>query len=276
MMSTKRIDLNKIERISNEKEEKRMDVSNEILVSVIIPVYNAERYLKTCLNTIISQTYKNLEIICVNDGSTDHSLDILELFAKKDKRIKIINQNNSGPAAARNAALKCARGDYISFVDADDFLQYNAYEILVECALQEEKWDLIIFGGNVVGERNDYISDVLTTKFNTYRDCKPGEVIFREKAAKPFIWLHFIKKELLVNPTTLYFDESFDLGEDQLFLFGYVPRAKNVMVIDQKLYNYRINQNASLMQLYRNRRVKKTEMHFSIVDEVAKAWKEYG
>lgn len=248
----------------------------DILISVIIPVYNAEKYLKICLDSIINQIYKNLEIICVDDGSTDHSLDILKFYEKKDKRIKVYSQKNSGPSAARNNALNHATGDYISFVDADDFLVENAYKILAEVAIEKEKWDLIIFGGNVIGERNDYIADKLTTKFHTYKDCEVGDVVFNEKAARPFLWLHFIKRELLEKPTKLRFDESLNLGEDQIFQFGYVPRAKNVITLELKLYNYRIEKNASLMQLYSNRRIAKTECHFAIVEKVIKEWKEFG
>ena len=254
------------------------EVENEYnpVISVIIPVYNAEKYVKKCLETIINQSYWHLEIICVDDGSTDHSLELLELFAKKDDRIKILRQKNSGPAAARNAALREATGDYISFVDADDFLEYNAYEILMNKVKENNCWDLVIFGGNVVGESNDYISGVLTTQYSEHINCRPSEIIFREKAAKPFLWLHLIRRELLNNPTPLFFDETMNLGEDQIFQFGYVPRAKNVLVIEDKLYNYRITKNASLMQLYNHRRIKKTEMHFEIIRKVVSEWKSMG
>lgn len=248
----------------------------DITISVIIPVYNAEKYLKTCLDSLISQTYANYEVLCVDDGSTDHSLNILRFYEKKDNRIKVFTQENAGPAAARNKALEYATGDYISFVDADDYLVENAFEILSEVAGEKENWDLIIFGGNVIGEKNDYIADKLTTSFKTYINNKVDEVVFKEKAARPFLWLHFIKRKILEEPSILRFDEELNLGEDQIFQFGYIPRAKNVIVLDLKLYNYRIEKNASLMQLYSNRRVKKTECHFQIVEKVINEWKKAG
>ena len=253
-----------------ESDEEINDIN--LLISVIVPVYNAEKYMKECLDSLIYQTYKNIEIICIDDGSSDHSLDILKLYQKKDNRVKVFTQKNSGPSVARNVALDHANGDYISFVDADDFLQLNAYQILVECAVQKQKWDLIIFGGNICGNRNEYFENKLTTSFKQYIDCKPGDVIFREKAAVPFLWLHFIKRSLLENPNRIRFDENFSLGEDQIFQFEYVPRAKNVMVIDQKLYNYRITDNASLMQFYNNRKITKTECHFKIIEKVVNDW----
>ena len=248
----------------------------DITISVIIPVYNAEKYLKTCLDSLISQTYANYEVLCVDDGSTDHSLNILRFYEKKDNRIKVFTQENAGPAAARNKALEYATGDYISFVDADDYLVENAFEILVEVAGEKENWDLIIFGGNVIGEKNDYIADKLTTSFKTYINNKVDEVVFKEKAARPFLWLHFIKRKILEEPSILRFDEELNLGEDQIFQFGYIPRAKNVIVLDSKLYNYRIEKNTSLMQLYSNRRIKKTECHFLIVEKVINEWKKQG
>ena len=239
------------EEMDNMKKDKK---EYQPLISVIIPVYNAEKYIKKCLETLINQTYSNLEIICVDDGSTDHSVELLEIYAKKDDRIKIFTQKNAGPAAARNLALKKVTGEYISFVDADDFLQYNAYEILVNKLNENNFWELIIFGGNIVGEANEYFSSILTTRYCERRNCKQ-DVIFKEKAAKPFLWLHLIKRSLLTWPNPIYFDESMKLGEDQIFQFQYVPRAKNILVIEDKLYNYRITQNASLMQLYNHRRI---------------------
>ena len=246
------------------------------LISVIIPVYNSELYLKECLYSVINQTYKKIEIICVDDGSTDHSLDILNFYQKKDSRIKVFTQENSGPSAARNKALDMAKGDYISFVDSDDFLKPYTYSTLIEYATQERSWDLIIFGGNIVGERNTYFEEKLSTKYWEYLDCKPGTVVFGEKAARPFLWLHFFKRELLEKPEKIRFMEDINLGEDQIFEFEYIPRAKNVLVLDKKFYNYRIENNASLMQLYNNRRIKKTECHFTIIKTVIENWKKDG
>lgn len=98
-------------------------MSKETKFSVILPIFNTEKYLKACLDSIINQTYKNLEIICVDDGSTDGSLKILEEYSSKDSRIKIINQQNQGVSAARNVGIDNATGDYVSFVDPDDWVE---------------------------------------------------------------------------------------------------------------------------------------------------------
>jgi len=113
------------------------------LVSVIVPIYKVEEYLDCCINSIVGQTYKNLEIILVDDGSPDNCPGICDAWAKKDARIKVIHKQNGGLSDARNAALEIACGEYITFVDSDDFITENAIELLVECA-QKEKSEIII------------------------------------------------------------------------------------------------------------------------------------
>lgn len=104
------------------------------IVSILIPVYNVENYLEKCLDSVISQTMNNIEIICVNDGSTDHSGEILEKYQKKDKRIIVVNKENGGLPSARNAGMEIARGKYIGFVDSDDYINSDMYE---RCIVQQ-------------------------------------------------------------------------------------------------------------------------------------------
>ena len=111
-------------------------------VSVIIPVYNVEEYLEECMESVIHQTLKEIEILCVNDGSTDHSLQILEQYAKKDDRIRIISQENSGYGKAMNCGLDAATGEYIGIVEPDDYVPLNMYEDLYGKA-KEEKLDFV-------------------------------------------------------------------------------------------------------------------------------------
>ena len=116
---------------------------SNIKVSVIVPVFNVESYLNESLDSILNQTLKDIEIICINDGSTDNSLDILETYSKKDKRIKIISKENEGQGVARNVGLDNAQGEYISFVDSDDFIKRDMLEKLYNKA-ENNDLDLVM------------------------------------------------------------------------------------------------------------------------------------
>ena len=134
-------------RTKKKHPKKTNKSTNSILkVSVIIPVYNVEQYLRECLDSVTSQTLKQIEIICIDDGSTDNSLEILKEYQAKDTRIKIIRQENGGLSSARNTALKHCSGDYITFVDSDDYLRTDALQLLTEKA-QENDLDMLTFGG---------------------------------------------------------------------------------------------------------------------------------
>lgn len=113
-----------------------MDFQDKIKVSVIVPVYNVEKYLRECLNSLVNQTLKEIEIICINDGSEDSSLEILNEYASKDSRFVIINQENSGQSVARNKGLDVAKGEYIGFVDSDDWVDLNFFENLYSEAVK--------------------------------------------------------------------------------------------------------------------------------------------
>ena len=123
-----------------------------MLISVVVAVYNVEKYIGWCLESIVNQTYKNLQIICVNDGSKDSSLQILEEYAKKDPRIEIVSQPNGGLSAARNAGMKVAKGEFITFVDGDDELKKNAIERVV--AHIDDEIDAVWFEPEIIYQAN--------------------------------------------------------------------------------------------------------------------------
>ena len=114
------------------------------LISVIVPVYNVEKYLPMCLNSILAQTFKDFEVVCVDDGSTDNGLAILQEYAQKDKRIKVIHQENQGLVGARNSGVRVARGEYLYFVDSDDRIHPQLLEICLDLS-QKEKADWVCF-----------------------------------------------------------------------------------------------------------------------------------
>lgn len=267
--------LNKREKSDNEEFENDM----QPLVSIIVPVYNAEKYIKLTLASLLAQTYKNLEIICVNDGSKDHSLDILNKMASADNRIKIISQINGGPAKARNSGLNVAQGKYISFVDSDDFVDKEMYTTLVATA-EKEQSDIVVFGGSPWPNLDDapqWIKDRLSPRAITYEGENAGkEAIFKESSSTPFLWIHFLRRDLLEEPTKIRLREDIDLGEDQIFQFTYFPRAKKVVYIQERFYFYRWNNEGSLMWKYNHMQTEKFRKHLKIIDEVFKYWHDIG
>lgn len=156
---------------------------NEAIVSIIIPVYNAKKYLANTLDSVIKQTYKNLEIILVNDGSTDNSKDICESYAKIDKRIKVINKENGGVSSARNYGLALAKGEYISFIDSDDFLVTDMIETLVN-DIQNTNAEIAVCGYWHVTEE-EY-----------------------QKIRRTAINEEFVNVEVLVNPIKYYYSKN--------------------------------------------------------------------
>ena len=252
------------------------DIRDLPIISVIMPVYNAGKYLKRTMYSIVNQSYSNIEIICVNDGSTDCSLDILNIFAANDKRIKIINQQNSGPSGARNAGLDAATGKYISFVDADDELDINMYKQLVWRAETEDA-DVVVFGGKAEPDRDvpEWINSRLKPSDATYEGASAVRcALFYVSSCRPFLWLHFIKRDLIESSPKLRMRRDLDVGEDQAFQFLYFPRAKKVVVYSGQLYIYNWRHENSLMWKNNAMRVGKFKKHLKLVETVLKSWKD--
>ncbi len=165
-------------------------------VSVVIPVYNTEKFLARCLNSVLSQSVSDIEVICINDGSTDNSLKILEEYAAKDKRIKVINQENKGQAVARNCGLKSIQGDYVFFIDSDDFIHQQTLEILLTIA---EKTGCAVVATEETkkygGDKSYNIDDL---QFTVHQ--KPVEHILTTSiASSSVIWNKLYKAELVKN-----------------------------------------------------------------------------
>ena len=230
-------------------------VDDETLkISVIVPVYNAEKYLAECLDSIVLQTYKNLEIICVDDGSTDNSPEILRQYAAKDKRFKIITQQNKGIGGARNTGLKAVTGDYISFVDADDSISLALYQKLVAIVFYEKRpIDLFQFNGlrfydsfQNLAFRIHLISQINANNgfynghFRDY-DIRVGDDLFCNK---------IYSADLLLS-NNINFPEGL-VFEDRLFTLEVHIKAKNVYVTENYMYFYRQHQTSVSHRLAKN------------------------
>lgn len=240
------------------------------VVSVLIPVYNVEDYLEKCLDSVICQTLNNIEIICVDDGSTDGSAEILKEYKKKDKRIKIITKENGGLPSARNAGLEAARGKYIGFVDSDDFIEPNMYEIMVDNAKLHDS-DVVICGANIFPESpraDQWLYDTLSPWPRHYEKFDP-DILFKTVDTSPFLWRTIVSKRL-IDSQNFRLDEDVILGEDKAFQCKVYPYAKGITVIPDKLYNYYWCRPGSLMAetAYTNI-AGKVEKHVKLVSSIA-------
>lgn len=198
-------------------------------ISVIIPVYNVEKYLKRCLDSVISQKYKNLEIILIDDGSTDNSGKICDEYAQKDKRIIVIHKENGGLSDARNKGLEVCTGDYISFVDSDDWIEEDFFEYVVNNAKDN---DLLIF--------DYYISNGKNSKWIKYKNSEFE--LTKEKClielTKAKIQSYAWNKVYKIN---LFNDIRFPKGrnyEDQAIMHLIVEKSTKIKYCNKAFYNY--------------------------------------
>ncbi|NTP99154.1 glycosyltransferase [Enterococcus faecium] len=229
------------------------------LVSIIIPVYNIEKFIAKCLESLVSQTYKNIEIIIVNDGSTDKSPSICRSYAAKDNRIKLINQKNQGLSGARNTGIQHITGDLVLFVDGDDWLDDNCCEVLVK-EQKENNSDLIIFP--YVREYRDksYKRKLFTKDVLTFSDYEYKEFYRRlvgpveEELKNPSeidiystVWGKLYKKDLLENK----FVDTKKIGtEDLLFNIMNLINARRVKYTSSTYYHYNKTNDISLTKKF--------------------------
>ncbi len=208
------------------------------LFSIIIPVYNVEAYLRQCLDSVINQTSPDWQAVCVNDGSTDGSLSILEDYAARDNRIHIVSQPNGGLSAARNTGIDAAQGDYILFLDSDDWLDTDTLKSIND-NLQGE--DMLCFGGRRYDEATGTYrpADILPrTTYDSGMDYYNADALAQRDFAFVCVVLRCYRRQFLAD-TGLHFREGI-LHEDNLFTPQACYHAQRVKVIDNTLYNYRI------------------------------------
>ena len=217
-------------------------------ISVIVPVYNVSEYLAECLESLINQTFRDIEIICINDGSSDNSLDILEDYKKRDDRINIISQDNKGLGASRNVGLKHSSGKYIFFIDSDDFIELNSLELLHDNICSTES-DVVFYRGYMYtdGETTNY---PMLNFSKIFQDHDYSKFTFTYNDAKHFVLndgynavLKLYDKKFLDSYPDFYFPESIAF-EDILYHIKTMIRASKMSYIPDRLYYYRFNQTS--------------------------------
>ncbi len=209
-------------------------------VSIIVPVYNAEKYLHRCIQSILNQSYENWEAIFVNDGSTDSSLNILQDYAKRDNRFRIINKVNGGVSSARNAGLDALKTDYFTFVDADDSISPYFLQKTLEAAIANDSKLVVTdfkFQGNTCGL---YFSGLVKMIPEQYVKCI---------VSGPYAKLY--KSQIVNNSNNrLRFHEDMTFREDYVFTTSYAVMIDKFYAIDEPLYNYHYDAEDSLMHRY--------------------------
>lgn len=213
---------------------------NNPIVSIVIPVYNVENYLIQCLDSVVSQTYEFLEIILVNDGSTDRSGEICNKYAENDKRIKVFHLDNSGSAEARNKGLDIATGKYVMFLDSDDYLEKDGIEKLLVLA-ETKALDMVCGRYKIVDEFGKILdiseTNILLNKINN--NIITGEKYLSNNGLVPAIWIYFYSK-MYLDEIELRFKNFRDNGcyEDCDFVFRAIYFCKKIMKSDIVFYNY--------------------------------------
>lgn len=221
-----------------------------IKVSVVIPVYNVENYLRDCLSSVADQTLRDIEIICINDGSFDGSDSILKEFSEHDSRFVVITQQNAGLSVARNRGLASATGDYIYFLDSDDFLVPRALETAYQCA-RDNSLELLVFDSDVVDESGARAEDNTwrskkTKRSREYDEVVTGRELFQRMVASKdygtMVWMYLYSRKFLER-TKLQFTEKIYF-EDNEFSFKAMLQAERARHLHQALHCYRIRKGA--------------------------------
>lgn len=220
-------------------------MNSKYLISIIIPVYNVETYFCKCIESILNQTYQNIEIILIDDGSTDLSGKICDDYAKEDSRIKVMHKKNQGVSCARNDGLKSAKGEYVFFIDSDDYIDIDAIEKMVN---EIDKDEIIKISHKLV--KND----------KTIKTISHIGIFSKEEYIKKVLigdigghsWGYLLKKDIIDN---VLFDEKTSCMEDTLFIINCILKAEKIKCINTTFYNHVINENgitASANRIERN------------------------
>ncbi len=226
---------------------------NDNLISVIVPVYNVEKYVGECLQSITNQTYKNLEIIVVDDGSTDNSGKLCDEFAKTDSRIKVIHCKNGGVSKARNVGIENANGIWITFVDGDDWLDLDFCKKMI---FKAENSDIVfarMFKNYSTGETVKFTETTLDklalAPYNlefTIHDRIHNEKnqVFTTDCVLGVVWRSLLKKEIITK-NKVWFEVGIKALEDRLFIMKYLSLCKTGALVDEYLYHYRMRLNSA-------------------------------
>ena len=236
-----------------------LNIILSIKISVIIPIYNAERYLSDCLESIVNQTFKDIEIICINDGSKDKSEKIIKEYAQKDKRIILFNQKNKGAGPARDKGVELSKGEYLSFIDSDDMFHYKTLEIAYN--------NLKKYNSEVVWFQYFQFGNIKSIKINENIDSYKINNFSMSMCWCCVVW-NRVWKSSIIKKNNISFG-TLKSGQDNVFNAKIFPFIKNIIILDVKLVYHRIVYK-SLSSNYQN----KSMYLFNTIPEIINTWKK--
>lgn len=237
------------------------------MVSVLIPAYNAEKTIHRCLDSILAQTYCDIEVIIVNDGSKDSTLAELQVYEKKDERVKVIDQLNCGVAAARNTALDNARGAYILYVDADDWIEPNMVERLLKLVGDGD----IVFCGNDNADTSDRVMCVDKTETEIWGQQRQMLEFMKHKRMTGMLWNKLIRRSITDG---CWFNEKTGYGEDAEFLWKIIKKSRKMVVTNEVLYHHVLEDTSISHLSFSEKKFSAIPMWEAINEEVEKQYPE--
>jgi len=233
-------------------------------ISIIVPVYNTEKYLAKCFDSILNQTFSDFELICINDGSTDNSLKILGSYQQKDSRVIVINQKNQGVSAARNKGIDLAKGEYLIFIDSDDWVTTNYLALLLSLILKDNS-NISICG--FVGGSETFINKHCIV----FEGNKEVVELFDKIMIQTPVAKMFNKK--IIDQFNLKFDISLNFGEDYVFSLEYFSYCKFVNITNKVMYHYFIGTPNSLSKQFNIKRFQDSEIRANLAVNFFKKFK---
>ena len=214
-------------------------------LSVIIPVYNASQFLPECLDSVLSQSFCDIEVICVDDGSTEQSGIILDYYGRKDTRLRVIHKDNAGLSSARNVGLKLSSGEFVAFIDADDMVDSQMYSVMLDYA---RKYDLDSIGCCFITMPDGKVSgfDFKTGTVLSFSALLSSSLKVESSNDLCLCWRYLFKRTIL-EKFKVSFREDIKFAEDMVFVTEALAHCKRIFLLDKPLYHYRIGNQNSLM-----------------------------
>ena len=237
------------------------------LISVIVPIYNVEKYLRKCIDSIINQTYRNLQIILVNDGSTDGCLDICKEYVSLDTRVNIVDKKNGGLSSARNAGMKVAEGSFFAFIDSDDWILETTFEKMIK-KQKIHNADLVVCGKmNYIEKTNQYVHGNL---FEQDTCCNKEDAIKLLLLKSVSAWNKLYKRSLFED---ICYPEG-RIGEDSHIILRLLNKCSKVEIISEELYIYNVRENSIMSSPFKDKDINMLEDNVNHYIEISKNYNQ--